>query len=403
MNSSPGKRQRIYRRVLFIYLCILSMILIRHEMHNLKVTDGMTLGDWLINYSGGFVRRGFSGEIFLLLGRWLHIAPQNLVPLPQLLLYGIIFFSVWKLTEGSDWSLWEIAIVFSPATLAFPIFRASAGFRKEEIFFATLGILILLILRGTRTWILSLFLTCACSALVLSHEAMLIYFPYLFAALGMRRHELSNAVRIAIAPAIASAIAAIACITHQGTRLQAIAICSSLGDRMSDPLCSGAISMLVQNIHQVHRDIIAATRNSEVRLYPFLYALALLPAGLGLIQLAAIKSLRYQVTIIVGCSGLAMAGSSVLFYYAFDWGRWVMIHLFSLMLLLLYLDRQRRALTPAVPIARRPNSAFAAIVLVSYLTTWNLPFFIAPAGGYLGIARHLMADRATSLHWRKFK
>jgi len=376
------------------------MILIGHEIHNLRVADGMTLGDWLINYTGGFVRRGLSGEIFLLVGHWLHIAPQNLVPLPQLFLYGTIFSSVWKLTRGSDWSIWEIAIVFSPATLAFPVFRASAGFRKEELFFATLAVLILLMLRETRAWRLSLFLTFTCTAIVLSHEAMLIYFPYLFAALAMRPGELARAVRIAVAPAIASVIAAIFCITHPGTQPQAITICSSLGYTMSDPLCIGGISMLAQNIHQVHREIIAATSNPEIRVYPVLYALALLPAVLGLIQLAATKRLQYQVTVLIACAGLAMAGSGVLFYYAFDWGRWIMIHVFSLMLILLYIDQQRRALDPPAQTALRPKSVFTAIVLIGYLTTWNLPFFIAPVGGYLGIARHLITARFNSLSRR---
>ena len=57
-------------------------------------------GDWLINYQGGFIRRGFMGEVSFLLAKPLHMDPIYFVALNwnDLLSLFIIFWRVWRAT-----------------------------------------------------------------------------------------------------------------------------------------------------------------------------------------------------------------------------------------------------------------------------------------------------------------
>ena len=49
--------------------------------------DGYVIGDWLINYSPGFVRRGLSGWVMLELSELFSVKPNFMVSLVQAFLY----------------------------------------------------------------------------------------------------------------------------------------------------------------------------------------------------------------------------------------------------------------------------------------------------------------------------
>ena len=54
----------------------------------MAVRDPWVIGDWLINYAGGFVRRGLMGELPLPAGDAGHIRTESLAYAVQLLAYA---------------------------------------------------------------------------------------------------------------------------------------------------------------------------------------------------------------------------------------------------------------------------------------------------------------------------
>ncbi|MFP5416297.1 MAG: hypothetical protein ACLGHZ_05395 [Actinomycetes bacterium] len=99
-------------------------------------------GDWFINYAGGFVRRGLFGELFLKTGASGATGLWTLFWLQAALYAAVLAYLVAVLYRCRfSWS--SIALVCSPAGIAFIGWDINGGFRKELLVFLTLLILAL--------------------------------------------------------------------------------------------------------------------------------------------------------------------------------------------------------------------------------------------------------------------
>ena len=134
--------------------------------------------------------------------------------------------------------------------------------------------------------------------------------------------------------------------------------------------------------------------------YPVLAALAVLPLAAGTRALARDGFAR-ELRVVWASAAVSLAGTLVLFLYAMDWGRWIYLHVFSIGILLLFLDRKPRKL-PAYssdPIAATPGRSRLgyALLLAAYATTWSLPRYHTGDPpyrfGYFGLVHHVLFDR----------
>jgi hypothetical protein len=73
-----------------IYLILLAFSGIAEAVMKLRRWNDWTAGDWLINYSGGFVRRGLPGELFLLAARALQVPAAFFVFVFELACLGVV-------------------------------------------------------------------------------------------------------------------------------------------------------------------------------------------------------------------------------------------------------------------------------------------------------------------------
>lgn len=225
-------------RIAAAFLLILAAWLVVLGLFNLRHPSDWAMGDWLINYTGGFVRRGLLGEMALLLRNTLHLPLLWSVLLLQWALYAVILLGTWRLVRKLRWNWWTAAIVFSPATLAFVLQDPAFAFRKEILFFA----LLLFALWGSRpereqTAVrrigFSLLLAAGCAVCLLAHEGLLVFFPYLFAA-GCLRTRCWRQAAVLCAPAAGVSLVIFALASHfPGNAAVAQAVCSSIGGHLS--------------------------------------------------------------------------------------------------------------------------------------------------------------------------
>ncbi len=364
-------------------------------VYNVHRQSDWAVADWLINYTGGFVRRGLTGS-FARLGQPLHLPPTVVILCLQLALYTVILVTVWRLLRGVRWTVPLLALVFSPATLQFPLMDPNFAFRKEILFFALLGTLLLqLRARASPPGIVAL-LTFGCGVCVLSHEALLVFFPYLFAVLPLRLPGTWRPLAWSVLPALAAGLLFVAVSTHPGTPAVAKAVCSSLGGTLTDPpsgLCGGAIAYLSRSASDARGDVrrVAVAERYSHNM-PALLLLSLLPVVLQVHALWRAGK-RREVRVIATAALLSGAGSIELFLYGTDWTRWIYIHAFSLMLLLLFTAARRaepavdRApQNPAGPLAaNRPKRILVATLLALYIFVWHLSLYQprVPLGGLI--------------------
>lgn len=354
---------RLGRLLVGVYFGLLLAALLLIGVKYLKAGTAWTLADWLINYQGGFVRRGLLGEIAFQLTHLTGINSLLFVMVVGFSLYLALFYCVWKLLEESSWRPWVIAAVVSPATLAFPVLVPRSGYHKEILYLTGLGLLLLLLRRGTRPAVLSVFLALVSVVTILSHEPVAAYAPYLLAAL-LIAYPPRTAMRCAVLPALVAIVAMAAVLTHPGNHATADQICSSLSDHS---LCSGAIGYLGVSKADARAEVVDAVHQYHYyRNYSILGLLAAAPLLAGVAALW--RRSRRSLLILGGCSLAAIVLSTELFLYGTDWGRWIYIHIFSLFLLLLFIDGRREG--------REEGAARRFLIpwyVLPYMACWSMP------------------------------
>ncbi len=381
------KRSRIvvslYLTVVMIYMVSLTGFLVRAK-------DPWSIGDWLINYQGGFVRRGLLGEFALRLSLQMHVSPIAVIVALQLTFYLLLLLAVWLLVRESGWALWVKAFLVSPATLAFPLLDLRGAFRKDVIYLAGLAVLLLLLRATPRsTLLITLYLAGLTALLALSHEALLLFMPYCGAAVAICMRNLKQFL-LATMPAFAVALlCGIAVLTHHGSTHEAKRVCASLGQERTN-LCSGAIASLAQDTSEARRQVLEMMKSVHpVAMYVVLALLGVVPCAFALASFWCEDNRRWEVGTLAAASLVAIGCTAVLFAYALDWGRWIHLHLFSLFLLCLFCDG---LIMKSSPKPAGKTSWMGYILLMLYATAWDLPAMnrSRPPSGYVGIL-HVLA------------
>lgn len=379
-----------WRRWLFgLYLTFVGVYSIWIGAFMAREIDSWIIADWLINYSGGFVRRGFTGAVVMLLHRATGFPLQWIVFAMEASVFVVFLASVYQLTRGIRWSYLMMAVLVSPATLAFTVLGGhEAGLRKEVLLFAALAITICVLVWGRwKDWQVSALLSIFLVVLALSHEGLLVAVPYFFAAVAIQTKSLRRAVGICAVPFVLCGIACAAVILHHGDRATAETICSSVGGTLGTArarafhplggLCGGAIYWLQLDLAQGRELIAPAIQQWKLaRLFEVIAIPTFAPVVALMVLFYRRDRLQYEVTVAAGCAFLSLAGMGVLFYVGIDWGRWLHIEVVSLMLLLLMMDRKANA----NPAQTRPakhyslgNRVLATLALFLYATAWTLP------------------------------
>ena len=378
--------ERRKRWLFALYLLFVAACSIWNGTIEARRNDPWAIGDWLINYDGGFIRRGLTGALVMILHRATRIPLAWAVFSIQASVFVLFLVCVYKLSKGIRWSYLMAAVLLSPATLAFTTLDAISGLRKEILLFAALGLTIYALVCGRlKDWQLSAMLGVFLVGVVLAHEGLLVVAPYFFAAVVIETMSLRRAIRICIIPFALAGIALVAVMLHHGNRAAAEAICSSVGGQMAKPgvylanggICAGAISALSLNVSEEHAGMMGWI---FLRHLPRLYSLLVIPSFAPLLLLMSRfyrrDRLRYEVVAVLTCALVSVPGMAVLCYVGSDWGRWIHLQTVSLMLLAIMIDRKAGAARSEHAKWRTKRfQVIATVVLFFYATAWTLPGF----------------------------
>lgn len=340
------ERARLPWKILNAFFCILIFgFLVDHALYLLNMVhpDEWLIGDWLINYQGGFVRRGLIGEILLGLSRASGVSYVPMVVMLQLGLYLAILINTWRLAVKAPISPLTALLVYSPAFLLFPVLDPQGAFRKEILLLALLSFICANLASSEKTrrpWVLPAAVGLACVFLVLNHEMLTPYLLYLVGAVVISERGFSKTARntlIAILPSIV--ITALLILFGRGDSQAVAAICASL--QAGSPIsCTthGAISSLGENVAIAHRFVMLHT-GEETRL---VYLIPALLSTIPLVILLVKKQVREWMNWKMLAWMLVLVSVSIiatlpLFWVAADYGRLIYIHIGCLSLLALLL------------------------------------------------------------------
>ena len=349
--------------------------------HSYGRWEPWNVGDWLIGYQDGFVRRGLIGQVVFELGR--HgpkIPPPASIFFLQvvLVLLSAIGITILARTKRDRWLPW---ILLSPAGLLFFITNrrfivtsklggyilknfGAGGMRKEILLFVIVVALALAVRRrsGVRRTLVVLALV-AYVVEMLSWEAAAFFLPIvlllLLAALkdetrGLRRAAAGLLIALSAGGLLLSVVA-------PGNAAQANVICHAYHQwgAPTRKMCNGAIFALSDSLSsQVHQ---VGTNFPHYLLYVLTYALCLVPFALS-----GWLARHWRLFLIV------VAASLPLYFIGTDYGRWIHTTIVLLTVHWLVLDERTEPPRDFVPFWVRD------ILLIPWFGAWSLPYFSIP-------------------------
>lgn len=350
---------------LFLYAAYSKTNLIQHNYY----LYGWSTGDWLINYSAGFNRRGLIGELVMGVHRWLDVNPVSVVLKLRALLYQIIFISFMLIAIKKRLGFAELVLAAAPWGFMFVINDELAIARKEIALIACLSIFILLNIFSKNTNASGniifrnknfIFLLICLPSLVLIHEGLFFYFQFFLLLLLLAEGFSRRALLTFLGPYLISLGALVVCYIYRGDQQTADALCTNITNLGLDKsLCDGAIASFGGYSFEFRFQYLAALLAVYILTFAPLFAYAFL----------AFKNQNRKNVLLL--STLVLIPTLPLYYVAADWGRWIHISASCLFLVLLSTKEVKK-------ISFIGHPAALGLVLIAfylYIFKWKLSHY----------------------------
>jgi hypothetical protein len=335
---------------------------LHYEAHN-----SHTMGDWLINYQSGFIRRGFLGECVYQLSMYSKWSAGLIVFYVQLIFYFLFFIFTYLsiLKQKQLYSHW--LLIFSPFIFYFQVFDPQGGFRKEIIVFSILAFTVWAANKCSpkRFEIIIYFILLFYPLVILSHEMLAIYLPYILIIYFLKVPLTKKRLLYLIALSSISMLTFLACINDHGSSSNIISIMKSLeivGYEIYDD--QGSIHWLDRSAAYTFNEVQYHLENSSfLTIYIFcslMSLLAFIPLFQKIRQFLKNKIVLLLLLIVFVCS-IALCA------VAFDWGRYLYIQLVSLFLITLVIDKNIKETKYS------GNLVFLFVLSIIYFSIWHIP------------------------------
>ena len=137
-----------FNYLFFFYINLIFLLAVFYLYQKHQVGNDSTISEWMINYQGGFTRRGLIGEVCFQLARIFELELRFVIFLFQSILY--FFFSIFLLIYLKNFKInWLIIFaIFSPLFILYPIAELEVLARKE--IFLYVGFIIFLLLSNVH-------------------------------------------------------------------------------------------------------------------------------------------------------------------------------------------------------------------------------------------------------------
>ena len=345
--------------------------------------------DWLINYQGGFVRRGLIGEILFKIHIFLSINLDIIILFFIIFSYLILTFLLIKSLKFLDNSKIDTLIFFSPGFFIYPIMNSEVIGRKEILLFISLG-LIVFFEKKLKDKYLILTIVLIILILSLSHSGLLFYSPYfifLYFLINLNRNKKINSIKILVFIILLSVIFFLIYL-NQGTKTQVLEICESIKNFVKEDCINRGQFLWLYSPLSEHMNINLKFK-INFKNYFFIYFLSLIAVFLffslklkfsrfntnnrylNSINPVLIFLLLFILTIPIYILGL-------------DWGRYISMSYFSSYFLYIYLIKEKNLkfeFNNSI-IKKNVSKKLFFIFLIFYTLSWTFPFYAANSFKY---------------------
>ena len=321
----------------FLVFILINILLVIFWLNiKYKVGNDSSISEWLINYQGGFTRRGLGGELGILLSNLLDISLRKSIFLIQTTLHTSYLIFIYFYFREIKLNILHAFAIYAPIFLLYPIAELEVLGRKEIILFLFFLTTIYFSTNKFNSKIINSLIFFISPIICLIWEQVVLFFPFFAAVLIFKNNlktfrEVFQKLVIVFFPAIITFVYIfITPLSESGHQLMCNFLTNEFGEK-----CYMSASMLISST--IHFDTLWIHDNAHFVHY-FRYILIFLVGFLPLHVLVSkndfikkdnfiTKNFKLRTLFFILYSPVLL-----LFVFGYDWGRWInIIYTFSIL------------------------------------------------------------------------
>ena len=314
------KNFNYYFQIFLIFLLLLGTFYFFQKYNN---PIEYTISEWLINYQGGFTRRGLLGEIIHQLSKVFNFTHRELILITQITINCIYFVLIFKIIKKLNVDLILALAILSPIFLSYQFSEVEVLGRKEIFAFISLIIISNIFSLNINPKIKYFFLSILFCLLVLIWEGIIFFIQFfLFITFANNRFVINKNYILKLFIVITPTIVAIYFVTFvKLSPSQMVIMCSSFNEA-----CYNAINFLHWPLNAAIIEVKTQFKLSYLIRYLLIFTIGFLPLFI-ILKNSKINEGR-------SCFGknsilifyiLLIIFTFPIYYIAKDWARWVNI------------------------------------------------------------------------------
>jgi hypothetical protein len=321
--------------LIFILLNIFFVIFFLYIKQS--VGNDSSVSEWLINYHGGFTRRGLGGELGILLSNLINIPLRKSIFLIQATFHISYLILIFWYLRNLKLNILQLFALYAPIFLLYPIAEIEVLGRKEIILF--LFFLTTIFFSGKKydSKVINSQIFFITPIICLIWEQIVLFFPF-FAVVLIIKNNLNTfkqaflKLSIIFLPSILTFVYIfVTPLSNNGHETMCNFILNEYGEQ-----CYMSANMLVSST--IHFDTLWIHNNAKLEhyiRYILIFLIGFLPLNILVSRNYFIKknnfiTKKFKLNILFF---LLYSPSLLLFMYGYDWGRWINItYTFSILL-----------------------------------------------------------------------
>ena len=311
------------------YIFILTIFVVFYLYIKHPVGNDSSISEWLINYGGGFTRRGLGGEMAILISNIFELTLRKSIFLIQTTFHLSYLFLIYLYFKNLKLNIIQLFALYSPIFLLYPIAEIEVLGRKEIILFLFFLTTIFFSEKKYSQKINNYFVFFILPVVCLIWEEVVLYFPFIAAVLIIKNNlktfkEAFIKLSIIFSPSVITFIYIfLTPLSKSGHNIMCALLESNFGER-----CYTSASMLISST--IYFDTLWVHQNANFEhyfRYILIFLIGFLPLNFLISQNSFLKkdnfiTKNFRLNILFF---LLYSPTLLLFLFGYDWGRWINI------------------------------------------------------------------------------
>lgn len=340
-----------------------------------------TISEWLINYQGGFVRRGFLGEFFFQIAIYFQIKIRLVILIFQILIYSSYLYLLWKYINQIKKNFLIILSIFSPLLIVYHLAEVETLARKEVLIFIHFLILLIFFEHKKNQ---TIYLSLSFPILLLIWEPIIFFsgFYLIIILMGLSIRSFLDIFNRIVLPAIPSIIVFNIILFNNYSIADQDIMCSNL-QKFVGERCYMSLGYVTSSIFDNYMSLLKDIKISHLIRYSVALLVGFFPLILILLNLKKTNRIKNNFISKIKITKLFLLASFPvlnLFLMGLDWGRWCNIFYFYSLTTIFYLIIKKYYFLDLNYInkylsknfTKKKIKNFSIVLFVIFSFTWNL-------------------------------